>query len=443
MTTNSATLNRTLFVSDNLPVLRGLDSESVDLIATDPPFNKNVKTFEGTTRAGERVSYKDIWTWGDVQTDWTNAILADHPKLYSVIQGANMAAGDDMGAFLCWMGVRVLEMHRVLSRRGSIYLHCDSTASHYLKAMMDAVFGRENFRNEIAWCYGGRGLARRWFNKKHDIILYYVKSEDGYFNVEGASRPVAQEHVGRYNKVDEDGRRYARIKNKDGSYSNIYLKDVVREDWWEIPYVRGNEVTGYPTQKPLALYKRMIEASSDPGDMVLDPFAGCATTCVAAEQLGRHWIGVDINEQAGDIIRDRLQGEVSASMAWHSIVSTPTEPPVRTDGGDAVAPELVVLGQTVRAKRVPVSELRRLLEADHGMRCQGCGYMPPFLDYLEVDHKKPKSLGGGNELSNRTLLCKPCNLRKSNKLTLSQLRDDREREGRMIDLAWWEVERWK
>ena len=158
MATNSASLNRTLFLEDNLPVLRGLDSDSIDLIATDPPFNKGVPTFEGTTKAGQNVEFKDVWNWkDDVHVEWTNAIADEHPSLFNVILYANAAAGDDMGAFLCWMVVRMLEMHRVLKPTGSIYLHCDPTASHYLKAMMDAIFGRKNFRNEVVWHYGGRG----------------------------------------------------------------------------------------------------------------------------------------------------------------------------------------------------------------------------------------------------------------------------------------------
>ena len=143
--------NRTLFIADNLPVLRGIDSETVDLIATDPPFNKGVKAFEGITAAGENITYSDVWTWGDVQAEWTNRILGDHPALYNVIQAANAAAGEDMGAFLCWLSIRVLEMHRVLKPSGSFYLHIDHTAHAYVKAMLDAVFGRANFRNEIVW----------------------------------------------------------------------------------------------------------------------------------------------------------------------------------------------------------------------------------------------------------------------------------------------------
>ena len=142
-------LNRTLFISDNLSVLQGIDSESIDLIATDPPFNKGVKAFEGITAAGENISYKDVWTWSDVQQEWWTTIREEHRNLYEVIDAANHAAGDDMGAFLCWLGVRVLEMRRVLKPTGSLYLHCDSTASAWLKAMLDAVFGAGNFRNEM------------------------------------------------------------------------------------------------------------------------------------------------------------------------------------------------------------------------------------------------------------------------------------------------------
>ena len=431
MTTNSASYNRTLFLEDNLPVLRGLDSNSVDLIATDPPFNKGVPAFEGTTKAGVNVEFKDIWNWDDdVHTDWTNALQGEHPSLYNVIHYANAAAGDDMGAFLCWMAVRVLEMERVLKDTGSIYLHCDHTASHYLKAMMDAIFGRQNFRNEIVWSYRTGGVSKRYWPRKHDIILFYVKS-DSYEH-----SPI-QERVF-YDKpffteqVDAEGRYYA----------DVYVRDV----WDDIkPIINvSKERTGYPTQKPLALYKRIIEASSKPDDMVLDPFAGCATTCVAAEQLGRQWIGVDIRKEAGDVILDRLQNEViNGSMAWNDIVRVLTDAPERTDDGEPVAPELVVTSQKRNAPRIPVREVREQLLVRDGQRCQGCGWEPPYSDYLQVDHKKPKSLQGEDEMDNYTLLCDPCNRKKSNKLALSELRRARLDEGR-IDTKWYEERaRWE
>ena len=438
MTKNSTALNRTLFLEDNLPVLRGLDSESIDLIATDPPFNKGVRAFEGTTKAGVDVEYKDVWHWGDVQEQWAADVAKDHPRLYNVIQAANAAAGDDMGAFLCWMGVRVLEMHRVLKPTGSLYLHCDPAASHYLKSMLDAVFGRKQFRNEIVWNYKYGGRGKKSFGRKHDVILFYVRSKFAPFYQDAVRVPHEEESLAmNFRKVDGDGRRYREGTWSSGKKYRYYADEgrTCDDVWTDINALHqaDKERTGYPSQKPLSLYKRMIEASSKPGDMVLDPFAGCATTCVAAEQLGRQWIGIDINERTGEVIRERLQSEVSAGTAWNDIVRTPTEAPDRTDGGTPVAPELVAVDRKRNARRLSVRE--QLITSD-GERCQGCGWEPPYPDYLQVDHKKPRSLGGKEEMSNYALLCDPCSRMKSNNLTLVEVRQARIGEGR-IDGDWW------
>ena len=493
MTTNSISYNRTLFLEDNLPVLRGLDTDSVDLIATDPPFNKGVPAFKGKTKAGRGVEFKDIWNWNDdVQTEWLGELKDDHPRLFNMIHYANASAGDDMGAFLCWMSVRVLEMHRVLKPTGSIYLHCDPTASHYLKAMMDAIFGRKNFRNEIVW---KRHNANNSGTKKYgaivDYLLFYVKSDDATWNQ--VYLPRSEQEMKRY-RPDANGRLYktngldapsptprrmfewrgatpkngwrhslerleelwaaGRIKTtKDGrprTDGHIrYLDEMppgkkVQSLWTDILRV-GNtakERTGYPTQKPLALYKRMIEASSNPGDIVLDPFAGCATTCVAAEQLGRQWIGIDIEEESGDVIRERLEREVSESMAWDAIVRTPTEAPVRTDDGKPAAPELMLVSPKPTGRRMPIQEVRERLIIRDEMRCQGCGWEPEWPDYLQVDHNQPKSLKGTDDMDNLALLCDPCNRKKSNKLTIAELRIARAAEGRMNE-EWWEKVKWK
>lgn len=429
--------NRTLFIGDNLPVLRGINSESIDLIATDPPFNKGVKAFEGITKAGENISYSDVWSWSDVQAEWTNEILGNHPALYSVIQAANSAAGDDMGAFLCWLAVRVLECHRILKATGSMYLHIDHTAHAYAKAMMDAIFGRKNFRNEIVWAYFGPSNTRRWFPRKHDSILFYAKSDKTAFNREAVRIPYKI-------LVGTPGGKIIGGHHDQNRVDELRGKGKVVEDYWTDipPIVNQAEKTGYPTQKPLALYERIIRASSKPNDMVLDPFAGCATTCVAAERLGRQWIGIDINEEATGVIRDRLQSEVKGSMAWKTLVKTPQKPPKRTDGGAPAAPELRIISRRRSEPRRPVREIREWLEIEGGRRCQGCGWEPPYLDYLQVDHKKPRSLGGADELDNYTLLCDPCNRLKSNKLTLNELRDLRVEEGR-VDALWWAEERWK
>ena len=431
MTKNSIAYNRTLFLEDNLPVLRGLDSDSIDLIATDPPFNKGVPAFTGTTKAGQNVEFKDVWNWNDdVHVEWTNAISGKHPSLYAAIYAANKTAGYDMGAFLCWMAVRVLEMHRVLKPTGSLYLHCDQTASHYLKAMLDSIFGRKNFRNEVIWSYRTGGVSKRYWPRKHDSILFYVKS-DSYEHSPIQER-IFYDKQFFTEKVDTTEGRY---------YADVYVRDV----WDDIkPIINVSiERTGYPTQKPLALYKRMIEASSNPGDMVLDPFAGCATTCVAAEQLGRQWIGIDIREESGDVIRERLENEVNGSMAWDAIVRTPTTAPERTDGGEPVAPELAVVGRKRNVKQIPVNKLREQLIVRDGQRCQGCGWEARQPEYLQIDHNRPKSLQGTDDMDNLALLCDPCNRKKSNKLTLHELRLERASDGDWMNMEWWEKEKWK
>ena len=485
--TNSASFNRTLFLEDNLPVLRGLDSDSIDLIATDPPFNKGVPAFKGKTKAGQNVEFKDVWNWDeDVHDGWMEQMSKRHPTLSNVILYANAAAGDDMGAFLCWMGVRVLEMHRVLKPTGSIYLHCDPTASHYLKAMMDAIFGRKNFRNEIVWKRQSAHSDGSGFGKVADVILFYGTA----IRKDNVRVPLSKEQLKAYRYEDERGRytpdnisakglsgggynyefyghpgpwRYpekrARELDKDGRihvppaggvprlkrYLHEHKGVVPGSIWTDIPPVQSHskERTGYPTQKPLALYKRMIAASSNPGDMVLDPFAGCATTCVAAEQLGRQWIGIDIREESGGVIRERLEREVSESMAWDAIVRTPTTAPERTDDGEPAAPELLLESSKRNARKIPVQEARRLLIERDGQRCQGCGWQPEYADYLQVDHKKPKTLKGKDDMTNYALLCDPCNRKKSNKMALSELRRARLDEGR-IDAKWYEERaRWE
>ena len=180
-----------------------------------------------------------------------------------------------------------------------------------------------------------------------------------------------------------------------------------------------------------------------PGDIVLDPFAGCATTCVAAEQMGRQWIGIDIREESGDVIRERLEREVSESMAWNDIVRTPTTAPKRTDDGEFAAPELAVVGRKRNARRVPVSKLRgELIERD-GCRCQGCGWVPHKVDYLQVDHNRPRTLGGTDEMDNLALLCDSCNRKKSNRLTIHELRQERTSDGDWMNAEWYEEVKWK
>ena len=293
-------VNRTLFHGDNLAFLRGINSGTVDLVATDPPFNKG-KDFHATPdsfAAGAR--FQDRWTWhDDVHPEWVDQLKNDWPKVMNVINGSRLSYGDDMGAYLCFMGVRLIEMRRVLKPTGSIYLHCDPTASHYLKALMDAVFGRKCFRNEIVWCYSGGGTPRKDFPRKHDVILRYAVADEWTFNVERKPYKENTQQVGKHSTLS-------------GGADIDLARGTPVTDWWnDIKTVTGwsPEKMDYPTQKPLALYGRIIEVSSNRGEWVLDPFCGCATTPVAAERLGRKWIGMDIWDRAHQTVLDRLAAE--------------------------------------------------------------------------------------------------------------------------------------
>lgn len=363
--------NRTLYHADNLPILRGMNSETVDLIATDPPFNKN-RDFHATPdslAAGAR--FEDRWAWDrDVQPEWLDAIQDDWPQAWFAIDNARMVAGEDMGAFLCWLGVRLMEMHRVLKPTGSIYLHIDHTAHAYVKTLMDAIFGRANFRNGIVWkSRQDKGnLAVKQMVRAHDLILWYAKSETAVYNVQFLPYDDAylqasyrhQDGRGHYrllpctnetggNKVYDfrgirrawrfapetmqqmydDGMLYQASPSSPWQYKK-YLADAkgvkVEDLWSDIPGARGLERMGYPTQKPLALYERIIKASSNAGDLVLDPFAGCATTPVAAERLGRQWVAIDIWDGALGIVHKRMEDNRQL-LADIPVVRYETAPP--------------------------------------------------------------------------------------------------------------------
>ena len=202
--------NRTLFHGDNLPFLRGINSESVHLIATDPPFNKN-KDFHATPDSlAKGAGFQDRWSWrDDIHDDWLDAIQFDHPEVWEIIQSSKHSYGYDMAAFLCFMAVRLLEMHRILREDGSLFLHCDSTASHYLKLLLDAIFDISNFRSEITWKRtASHNDSRRKFGALTDSILFYSKGEVYTFHPQYV--PYSEEHINKiYKYVDENGRRYS------------------------------------------------------------------------------------------------------------------------------------------------------------------------------------------------------------------------------------------
>ena len=433
--------NRTLFHGDNLPFLRGLNSESVHLIATDPPFNKG-RDFHATPDSlAAGAKFQDRWSWADdVEGEWVDQITDDWPKVMNVINGSRESYGDDMGAFLCFMAVRLIEMRRVLRNDGSIYLHCDPTASHYLKQLMDAIFGKRNFQNEIVWAYNVGGKSAKRWARKHDIILFYTKTGSYVFDgkAAGIARDTGSKSSGGKIGVDESGRRYQdKLVRATGKYYRYYLDDPkIPEDWWtDINSLQSGvkERTGYPTQKPLALYRRMIKASSNKGDIVLDPFAGCATTPVAADLEERQWVGADIWDGALEVVRQRIEDNRQLLTEPDPQINYITEPPERTDDAEGAVPFLQVTERYKEPAGPKMTRQERFehLIAQNGQRCQGCDRSFDDPRYLQLDHNTPRADRGINHITNRVLLCGPCNMLKSNIYTLSGLRKENAKRGYM------------
>ena len=455
--------NRTLFENDNLPVLRALDAAAVDFIYLDPPFNSNQDFAAPIGSEAAGAAFKDTWTLSDVNEAEHGELADREPALYAAIHAAESTHGRSMKSYLIMMGLRMLEMRRVLKNTGSIYLHCDPTASHYLKLLMDAVFGRDNFRNEVIWKRTStKSLAKR-YAVNTDRILYYVKSDGVTWNQQYT--PYDNEYIrktfrgrdkhGRWGTVDLSGgkagseRAYMPLKgiepppgrawapparSKFPTSAKGLLPDnyetldqlakcealddagllywpngeIGRPRWkkylsmmpgvvagdliLDTPPVKGNEDTGYPTQKPLALLERIIKASSNEGDMVLDPFCGCATTCIAAEKLGRQWVGIDISSKAVELVRLRLERELG------------------------IDERRGILGAVVHRTDIPrpsetLPNYRTHKHTLYGQQeglCNGCRTHFPFQN-MTVDHMIAQSQGGSHHLENLQLLCNYCN----------------------------------
>ncbi|MGI9306871.1 MAG: DNA methyltransferase [Gammaproteobacteria bacterium] len=393
--------NRTLFIRDNVDILDNLNSECADLIYLDPPFNsnRNYAAPIGSRAAG--VSFKDAWTLDDIDLAWVGQISERYPALSAVIDAAGIVGGKGDKAYLIFMARRLLEMRRILKPAGSIYLHCDPTMSHSLKLLMDAVFGGGSFRNEIVWCYTRMSSKnQKQLSKAHDIIFWYSKTarKNWTFNVDDIRLPYAESSKKREGMtLNRLGSGYSKegvtVLNPGGKFP---------EDWIRhIPYLRQNERTGYPTQKPLALLERIIKASTNEGDVVLDPFCGCATTLVAAETLNRQWVGIDVSKKAEDLINMRLQNAqdmLSTKGAWKKVI-TREDCPARTDNG---------------AVMVNKKEQAHILYGKQEGNCAGCRFHFPFRN-MTVDHEKPKSKGGQTTAENLQLLCGACNSVKGNR----------------------------
>ena len=449
-------VDKTIWTGDNLDILRGLNSESVDLIYLDPPFNsnRNYAAPVGSRAAG--AAFKDTWTLSDLDTAWMGLIADEQPAMYKVIETAGLTHGKGMQSYLCMMAVRLLEMRRVLRDTGSIYLHCDPTASHYLKLLMDSIFGSAQFQNEITWQRTTAHNDSVRYGKNSDAILFYSANDRWTWNIH--YQPHDDVYRARFRRQDSDGRAWSdydlsakglsgggyeyeykgvsslwrvplttmRQLDSDGKLHfttrggirlKRYLDEIkgrpLQSVWTDINAInsQAKERIGYPTQKPLALLERIISASSNPGDVVLDPFCGCATACVAAEKLGRKWVGIDISEKAVELVNMRLR-EFMGDLFHSRLVTARTDIPRRTD----------------IETPIPYRKQKHVLFGRQEGICNGCRI--PFLyPNLTIDHVIPKSRGGTDHLENLQLLCGACNSIKGDREMAYLMARLKEREG--------------
>ena len=361
-------MNR-LYYGDNLDVLRRhVENESVDLVYLDPPFKSNQSynvlfaEHDGTRAAAQIRAFEDTWRWDQAAAAAYQETVEQGGRVSQTMQAFRTALGDsDMLAYLAMMAPRLVELRRTLKPTGSLYLHCDPTSSHYLKMLLDAVFKPAHFRNEIAWKrtpFSGSSKARaRQYPRSHDVLLFYTKGEDWTWNQ--PTTPYSTEYLARFKWDDQDGRgpyrktllktfsdeTFERLKREGRlieptrpgakwSYKQ-YLSESsgtvqIDDSWTDINAINpvARERLGYPTQKPEALLERIITASSNEGDLVLDSFCGCGTTISVAQRLNRRWIGIDITHLAITLIRHRLRDAFGEAIKeTYEVVGEPVSLP--------------------------------------------------------------------------------------------------------------------
>jgi DNA modification methylase len=307
-----------LWYGDNLNIMRSMRPESVDLIYLDPPYNSKRDYNVTFGSVAQSKAFEDTWKWGADDEEHLDWMREHHPALGSLLAALGaILPKRGLYPYLVNMAVRLVELHRLLKPTGSIYLHVDPTASHYLKLVMDQVFGGGNFRNEIIWCYTGPGSKSRQFNRKHDTILWYSKGDTWTFNPDAVRIP--------HKKAIGCGGTSAKWGGDE--LAERYASGKVPETWWTDMSPVGrlkNERLGYPTQKPLALLERIILASSNEGDVVLDPYMGSGTTIEAAAKHGRQWIGIDVTHHAVATTMARLK-DCGLEITKEQVVGVPED----------------------------------------------------------------------------------------------------------------------
>lgn len=476
--------DRALFIGDNLDVLRGINTDAVDFVYLDPPRNSGITQKGGAKTRASKVSYEDTWTADDMRPEWTNEIGVRCPDALLAITAAKVLSGADLGGYMTFMALRLLELRRVLKPSGGIYLQSDPHVSHYLRALMDAIFGRENFRNEISWLRDRLVAGTKNWKWHHDAILFYAgphtyrlhrinqepapdywsnfiyEDDRGKFYtsplvLRGPGRTYRDGSIWRSWAPGRDGRHwkppmdllvylypgerdlgglsvqeqlerlyqkgmvvlpasnfgYPRFKRYDSISDGVLLQDVVTT----IPSVRrGGEDVGWPEQKPEALVDLMIRVSTNPrdpkrpdseaakADIVLDPFCGSGTACLAAELAERRWIGIEQHPKAGEILKHRFRERglpeplVFTDTPWRTdLEEDPDRPSAEFERPNLISNELDYPG--VRAS---------LYERQDG-RCMGCNHRMPQHSLL-TDRLKTTDRIEHDSLDNLALVCLPC-----------------------------------
>ena len=498
-------INRGVYIADNLYFLRAVNTESVDLVCIDPPFAKN-ETF-GRKKAHDKdplkppltpaerdnelrllaswgintpadadaarinwpeTAYKDFWSWeNDIHEDWLVDLRRTHEPVADLINVTRYTHSEGTAAYLCYMAIRLLEIHRVLKPTGSLYLHCDHTANGYLRQLLDAVFGKENFRNAIVWHYNKWTNAAAYFQRNHDTVLFYAKSAATQYNKQFVMTPHKERTIARgwdRNVVQGgvrqllvyDREKAAKEMSKD-KYDRVVFRDnnddgtAMSDVWVDINYLSSGskERTGYPTQKPVALAERIIAASSNPNDVVLDCFAGCAYVAVAAERLERRWVACDLQPRSWTVFKRQFNKPRLALLTCHDLttgqqvlsdnpmvtVHGPKQLPEREywpgEGPDADVPPVKDLRLPepkfkVPASIIPEPEMLRDLLKLSGYTAWCCGFANRRPDgkivetvrNFHLDHIAPKSkenTGTSNDIQNRAPMCPYHNIRKNNR----------------------------
>lgn len=407
----------TIWHADNLELMRGLNSETVDLVYLDPPFN-SAKNYKGTGKASKQ-GFADNWSekqlkeWDMLKGVQDNIDLLRTQEWWSLMELVKDKHSTSMYYYLSFMAVRILQIKRIMKPTASIYLHCDPTSNSYLRMLMDYIFGSQNMRNEIVWSYNTRTMPTKWFARKHDTIYFYTKSDHWTFNTDDVRIPYREESLSQYNKVDDLGRRYKPQTEGKRTYLNELGQPC--PSVWDIQVIgsRSKERTGWATQKPLTLLTRVIEASSKPGDIVFDPFCGCATTLLAAANKGRRFIGCDVDEEVVDIALMRWEDQIdllyeNKDKSVQESINITSEIPERTDNVKADEPP-------IEFTRTDVRQLYgKTLYGEQEGYCPGCKEHEKFKN-MDVDHMVPRSRGGTNDLENLQLLCRKCNASKGSK----------------------------